>query len=276
MVTKRIGKPMTSLGQDRLRMLLHGEPGSGKTTKAASIAEVCRTLYVQVPGSPGTESISSALRKNMRFEKVQSYDDVAQLFWSLQMDDHNFEAIVFEGFDALQGLFLQEAKGYAAGGMQRTRGKAAPNTDARRLYGDVVPLICDTAVYWYGLADADRENPMNVIFTSQTRFRKKDIEDEEEVTKWHPDVSPGSWNAVESNPDFIGFCTREPDLDDPDPDSVVFTVRFQGTEQIVAKMHTPEARAKAITKKFPGAVFGRTGSNITIPSLAKAFGVQLK
>lgn len=280
MATTRIGKPISRFGHDRLRMLLHGEPGAGKTTKATSIAQSCRTLYLYVTGSPGKDSIPSEYLDNMRFERIVSYQDTADLFWHLQLEDHGYEAVVFEDISSLQNVFLRETKKYSLErgklGMQRTRDKAAPGTDARRLYGPVVALLSDTMVYWYSLADGDRENPLNIIFTSQTRYRKKDGEDEEEEAKWRPDVSPGSWNAVEANPDFIGYCAIEPDTTSVDAESVVYTVRFQGTDQILAKMHVPLTRKKELTKKFPGAVFGRGGSDITIPKLAKAFGVELK
>lgn len=279
-MAKKIGKPLASFGRDRLRLLLHGEPGSGKTTKASSIAEVCKTLYLYVPGEPGKTSIPQEYSDNMSFEKIDSYDTLADIFWSLQVDDHNFEAVVFEGVSPLQSLFLRESKKYVSEkgikGMARERSKASPSTDARRLYGDVVPLLTDTMIFWYSLADGDRENPINVVFTSQTRYRRKDEEDEGEDPKWRPDVSPGSWNAVEANPDFIGYCAIEPDLEDMDADAVVYTVRFQGTDQILAKMHAPIERARAIKQKFPGAVFGRSGSEVTVPALAKAWGVPLK
>lgn len=279
-MANKLGKQMPARSQDRLRMLLHGEPGSGKTTKATSIALECKTLYVYVLGEPGTTSIPKEYRKNLSMEKVTSYDDVADLFWQLQMDDHDFEAVVFEGASPLQSLFLREQKNYAMEGgkqgMARQRSKAAPNTDIRRLYQPVVSLLSDTMIYWYGLADGERDNPLNIIFTSQTRYRRKDEEDESEDPKWRPDVSPGAWNAVEANPDFIGYCYTEESLDNLSEEVLRYPVRFQGTEQILAKMHSPLERSQQIVKKYPGGVFGKDGSEITIPKLARAFGVRLK
>lgn len=280
-MAKKIGKPLASFGVDRLRMLLHGEPGSGKTTKATSIAKECKTLYVYCVGSPGKESIPHEYRDNISVERISSYQDTAELFWSLQVEDHGFSAVIFEDLHSFQDILLRESKGYdkenrGKSGMMRTRDKASPNMDARRLYGGVVPLMADTMVYWYSLADGDRDDPMSVIFTAQTKYRRKDYEDEEEEPKWRPDVSPGSWNAVEANPDFIGYCAVEDDLESLQEEATVYTVRFLGTENILAKMHTPISRTKKITEKYPGAVFGRGGSDITVPKLSRLFGVKLK
>src|SRR5690554_2440242 len=75
---------LDSFKGDRGKFLLHGDPGTGKTTLATSIAEVLPHPYIDPPGEKGIPSVPRSLAKNIQVWRAESVEDLDQMFWPLQ------------------------------------------------------------------------------------------------------------------------------------------------------------------------------------------------
>jgi hypothetical protein len=263
-------------GKDRFKLLLHGSPGSGKTTLAGSVAEVAKTLIVDMPGEKGLDSLSGVAYEDnisvFRPEKIAQIDD---LFWKLYEGDHPFDAVVVDGVAAWHNAYVRFYEGLEEEGVRRKRrGKDAPTKrDGRQVYGEANNALKDDMTYWYGLADATANRPVHVIMTSQTRER----ESRQGAEDWRlgPDVSPGALRTVEATPNYIGYCAIERvgggDLSfeeqDLTSDDFVYTVRFGPHSSIMTKTHESLAAAK----RWPDVV-GRDGKRLTLPKMMTFLG----
>lgn len=266
---------MEAAGQDKGKVLVHGEPGTGKTTLASSIAEVCKTLYLYFPGEQGISSIPKAYRKNLYGYLAQSVEDVNDLLWQLQLGDHDFDAVVIEGAAAWQNLYARYVQGYeGARTKEQVQARAKKQVDMRRVGGDVGALLKDDLIFWFGLADRTQARPIHVILTSQSRRR----EIREKTTDPNavgalieeyigPDVFPGIQNAVEATPDFIGHTFIEETDDLTKDDDFRYCVRFGPHELIRTKLHEDITAAK----HWP-AVVGRDGKRLTLPGFLRFMG----
>lgn len=262
---------------DKLKLLIHGDPGTGKTTLAASIAEKCVTAYLDMPGEFGIDSIRySPYTDQIIPKRINSADDLYQAFWDIQEGNAPFEdaqAVIIESVGSMQMLFLREELGLGPNELEDLKKKRG---DARRLYGPVVDHMKEQLTLWYGLADGSRDRPLHVIMTAQSRMREDRDEDTEALLeRWKgPDVSPGSRNAVESNPNYIGYCAieekeNEEEVSEEGEEEYVYTVRFGPHPTFTTKIR----RDVHLEGSIPS-VMGRK-SRLTIPKFCRAVKVPL-
>src|SRR5690606_40072184 len=82
---------------DRGKWNLHGPQGGGKTTLASTIAQLGKTLYVDLLGEKGIRSFKGAPYADnitvVRPTSVQQFDD---LFWALDRGEGGFQAVVVD------------------------------------------------------------------------------------------------------------------------------------------------------------------------------------
>lgn len=278
---------LDSFKGDRGKFLLHGDPGTGKTTLATSIAEVVPTLYIDLPGEKGIHSVPRSLAKNIKVWRPQSVEDLDQMFWHLQngevrLRNQRVQAVVLESVSALQQMYVRYVQDLDETAPRKAaRGAAKPRRkDLRQVYGEVVDYLKDFMTFWFSLADGTNAHPLHVIMTSQSRYReiREDGDGGEPgpVREVYigPDVSPGSANAVEAPPNFIGHLAIEEsdDLEALTPDGkMVFTVRFGPHPLIRTKLHQEYDAAR----RWPDVV-GRDGKRLTLPKMMKFLGIPLK
>lgn len=268
-------------GRDKGKLLIHGEPGTGKSTLATSIAEKFKTLYVYYPGEQGIASIPKAYAKNIIPVLIRSVEEEVDLLWQLQLDDHDCGAVVVEGIAAWQNLYSRWVQNVPEGGPktadQVLARKKAKHVDMRRVGGDVGGFLKDQITFWYSLADNTRDNPIHVIMTSQTKRReiREKTTDPNAVgelieVRIGPDVFPGIANVVEGTPDFIGYTFIEEDQESlVDEAPMRHCVRFGPHDEITTKLHEDVTAAR----RWP-AVVGRDGKRLTLPKFLKAMGIE--
>lgn len=265
-------------GRDHGKVMIHGEPGTGKTTLASSLAELGRVLYLYYPGEQGLASIPNEYRANIVPHMVSSVEEDNDILWQLILGEADkFVGVIKEGIHAWQQLYTRHVRGLpTATARQRDQLKQAlKHADMRRIGGDVGGLLKDDITFWYGLADYSREHPLHVVMTSQTRHRQirektKDQNDVGELLDEYigPDVFPGIANSVEATPDYLGYTFIEEGDSLEDDEDYRYCVRFGPHDMIRTKLHSD-----ATSKRQWPSVVGRNGQRLTLPKFFKFHGI---
>lgn len=223
---------------DYFRVLIHGRQGTGKTTLASTIAEVGPTLFIDLVGEKGVRSIKGATyTKNIHVIRPKSITDLDDIYWGLAEGGHGFKAVIIDSLTSVQKMAMRYIMGYDETAVREIKQGAEPAT--MRHWGQTLDIMNDTATFFYGLADADREDPMHVIMTSQTKF-KEDQETGEVVRT--PDVQKGAHSAVMATPDYIFYTDVEQNMDALGDDSlppVRHIVRFGANPEYMTKGRIP-------------------------------------
>lgn len=205
------------------RWLIHGPQGSGKTTLASTIAEAGKTLFIDLNGEKGIRSFKGApYAKNIDVARPASVTALDDIFYHLNSGDHEYKAVVIDSLTSLQKMAMRYLLGHSETAVKEIKQGTAPAQI--QTWGQALDIMVDTATFWYGLADGDREKPMHVVMTSQT---KEDDEDGNAVKL--PDVQRGARSIVMATPDYILYTDTEPNLDAIGDDTLSpnnFIVRF--------------------------------------------------
>lgn len=225
------------LPDDYGKWLIHGPQGSGKTTLAATIAELGPTLFIDLTGEKGVRSFKGAPHaRNVTVIRPASVTAMDDIFWELNAGQHNYVAVVIDSLTALQKMTLRFLLGHDETAVREIKQGTAP-ADIRT-WGQSLDVMTDTATFWYGLADADRSHPMHVVMTAQTKIN----EDEEGNTRKTPDVQKGALSITLAAPDYIVYTDVEENLDhlaDPSEPPVHHIVRFGANPDYRTKGRIP-------------------------------------
>lgn len=267
---------LDDLGHDRFKVLLHGGPGTGKTTLAGSIAEVGKTLFIDLPGEKGTDSLQGMPgSENIVPFRPTRTEQIDEVLWTLIDGNHPFDAVVIDGVSAWHTMYVRYYNGLEEDRpRKKERGAKAPKKrDGRQVYGEANDALSDDMTFWFALADASAIKPIHVVMTSQTRER----ESREGAEDWRlgPDVSPGALRKVEAAPNYIGYCAIENVAGDElsfeekeqSREDFRYTVRFGPHSSIMTKTHEPLGAGK----RWPDVV-GRDGKRLTLPKMMKFLG----
>lgn len=216
---------LDSLGPDRLKALIYGEPGTGKTTLLSTMAtSKTPMLYVDLLGEQGSASIPEAARPHIRLVRPRSVEQLNGLFWALQngevslRDGRPVKVVGVESLSALNSLFVRFHHGREEDGPRPiVRGVDRPKQrDGRQVYSDVADDMRDFATFWFSLADATKPNPLHVVMTSQSKrheIREKSADPNTIGALVDvfiaPDVSPASVSGVLAPPDFVLYTFTE-------------------------------------------------------------------
>lgn len=195
--------------QDYGRWLIHGPQGSGKSTLASTIARAGKTLFIDMVGEKGTRSFrGAAYEKNITVVRPDSITAMDELFWFLDKGDHDFKATVVDSATSYQKMTMRYLLGHSETAVREIKQGTAP-ADIRT-WGQSLDVMQDLATFWYGLADGQREKPMHVVFTAQTKI----TEDENTgFTTRTPDVQKGALSLMLAAPDYILFTDVEENMD---------------------------------------------------------------
>lgn len=259
---------------DKIKMLLHGQQGHGKTTSALSIAEKKKTVVVDLPGEKGLKSVKEVPYSNnikvIRPKEVGQLDDI---FWDLQTDSgpvKGAEAVVLESASAYQKMVMRMLMDNPENRV-RTIDKKVRMAD-KQTWGKALEFMTDLCTFWYGLADITSPNPMHVIFTCQS---KTVVDDETGESLVLPDVSAGARGPVLATPDYVGYCYIERrQTEDLAEDAWDYKVRFGPHDVIATKVHESIETNSKLTKQG-GTLGGFGNKRFTIPKFAKAFNIPL-
>lgn len=204
------------VAQDYGRWLIHGPQGSGKTTLASTIAEAGKTLFVDFTGEKGIRSFKGApYVKNLDVARPDSITALDDLFWWLDKGNHDYIAVVLDSLTSIQKMTMRFLLGHDETAVREIKQGTAP-ADIRT-WGQSLDVMIDTATFWFGLADGNREKPMHVIMTAQTKITED--EDTGNVTRT-PDVQRGALSITLAAPDYILYTDVEENMDAIGDDSL--------------------------------------------------------
>lgn len=196
------------LSEDYGRWLLHGPQGAGKTTLAASVAEMGQTLFIDLVGERGTRSLKGLpFAKNITIVRPTSITALDDVYWELAKGGHPFKAVVIDSATAVQKMTMRFLLGHDETAVREIKQGTAPSD--QRTWGQALDVMTDLATFWYGLADAQRDHPMHVVMTAQTKL----IENDEGDTVRTPDVQKGALSIMLASPDYIAYCDVEENLE---------------------------------------------------------------
>lgn len=243
--------------EDAGKWLIHGPQGSGKSTLASTIANVGKTLYIDLVGEKGGRSFKGApYYKNITVVRPTSVTQLDDLFYTLDGGEHEYKAVIIDSLTALQRMALRYVMRHTETSVREIRQGAAPAD--QRTWGEALNIMSDTAVFWYGLADGNRPNPMHVIMTAQTKVLENELTGEKSR---QPDVQPGALRITLAAPDYVLYTDLEVDTESDDEDEAYrHIVRFGGNPEYRTKARIPVN----LRGKLPS-VLGRK----TAPDLAK-------
>lgn len=196
--------PSTSMKPDKMRVLVHGFPGTGKTYYASTIAQLGPTLYVDMIGEKGGRSFKgSEWEKNITIVRPDTVADLTKIYKALSAGGHGFTGVILDSLSAGQKSAVRFLLGYEEDTVSEIRkGRSGPDM---RTWGNVLEIMTDISTFWHGLADGQRKEPIHVVFTAQT----KGHEDDEGNTRLYPDVSKGSRAIAMATPDYVLYTDFE-------------------------------------------------------------------
>lgn len=239
---------------DKARVLIHGQPGTGKTTLAGSIASVGPTLFVYVPGEEGIGSLNGhKFEDNLVRHRLESIPQLHELYEDFYKGEHDFDAVVIDSVSALQTLW----KKYLLGQPMDSPAKDRPSTDYA-FWGALADGFNDFFTFWYALASSKANRPVHVVMTSQT----KALDDAEGESKMQPDLHKGPLAPALSRSDQILYTHMQDHPDDWDKQQ--HAVRLKPGSGVTAKTRC----SREIAEKLPD-----VATNMTLPGYLKNVGV---
>lgn len=254
------------LADDYGRFLIHGPQGSGKTTLASTIAALGPTLFIDLVGEKGTRSFKGAeYAKNIDVIRPDSITALDEIYWALDAGGHKYKAVIIDSVTSVQKMAMRFMLGYSESTVREIKQGVAPAD--QRTWGQTLDIMTDLATFWFGLADSQRDQPMHVIMTAQTKMIEN--EDTGQIVRT-PDVQKGALSIMLAAPDYIVYTDVEPNMDhisDEALPAVNHIVRFGANPDYRTKGRVPVP----LRGKVPN-VLGRSGPTSLI-SLGKVLGI---
>lgn len=247
------------------RWLILGPQGGGKSSLASTVATMGKTLFIDLPGEKGTQSFKGApYAGNIDVVRPDSVTVLDDIFWGLDKGGHGYKAVVLDSLTALQKMTMRYLTGFSETAVREIKQGTAPAD--QRTWGQALDVMTDTAVFWYGLADGDRPEPMHVVMTAQVKMVEDEING---GVRRSPDVQRGAQSIIRATPNYIIYADTEEDLDKPTEDgpSVKHIVRFGTDPEYGTKARIPYN----LRGKLPS-VLGRDKS-INLERLSRLLGI---
>lgn len=257
--------PAEKMVEDKMRVLIHGYPGSGKTYYASTIAQFGKTLFVDMISEKGGRSYKGAeWYSNIDVVRPKSVVELTAIYKSLAKGDHPYEAVVLDSLSAVQKSAERWLLGYEEDSVTEIKkGRAGPDM---RTWGNILNIVTDVCTFWMALADGNNKKPIHVVFTSQT----KGHEDDEGNTRLYPDVSKGSRAVSLATPDYVLFTDWADVPDDVNGGMTLkHVVRIGPDLQVATKARIPAN----LHGKIPP-VLGLGESPLSLFALAKTLGIK--
>jgi hypothetical protein len=257
---------LESMPDDYGRWLIHGPQGAGKSTLASTVAEMGKTLFIDLNGEKGIKSFKGApYAANIVVARPTSITALDDIFWELNKGNHDFVAVVIDSLTGFQKMTMRYLLKHDETAVREIKQGSAP-ADIRT-WGQSLDVMTDTATFWYGLSDGNRPRPMHVIMTAQTKYLENENTGEKSAT---PDVQKGALSITLASPDYIVYCDLE-DNDEAMSDESLppqrHVVRFGANNDYRTKARVPIN----LRGKIPP-VLGRTKPT-SLATLSKVLGI---
>lgn len=232
-------KSASSGPRDYGRWLLHGEPGTGKTTLAATIAGAGKTLFVDFPGERGTRSFQgSPHEKNIDVVRPTTVGQIDDIYWALEKGGHGYRAVVLDSLTAFQHMGMRFILNQSETTMKEIQ-RGAAKTPEFRDWGQSADFLKDLATFWFALADGSRPEPMHVVMTAQTEMKVNEVTGEATRT---PVIQRGALPIVRASADYIGYTdtVENPEaFGDESQPAVKHVLRFGSHPGFTTKARVP-------------------------------------
>jgi energy-coupling factor transporter ATP-binding protein EcfA2 len=261
------------LPSDYGRWMIHGPQGSGKTTLASTIAKLGPTLFIDTTGEKGVRSFKGAsFADNITVVRPPSITNMDDIFWDLNKGaavdkkGRKFKCVVIDSLTGVQKMTMRYLLGHNETAVREIKQGTAP-ADIRT-WGQSLDVMIDTATFWYGLADGNREHPLHVVMTAQTKVQDDEIAMTSTRT---PDVQKGALSITLASPDYILYTEEEENPDAIGDDTLPATrhiVRFGGHPGYRTKARVPVN----LRGKIPS-VIGRGKQDPDLASLSRVLGI---
>lgn len=150
--------------------LIYGRSGTGKTTLAGSFPPNVLILDFK---ERGTDSIRDIPGVKVLF--MESWDDLQDVFWSLESGNHDYSTVVLDTVSGMQDLAIDNAKIQS--------GKSSDSPTTQKMWGEVSGSMKEIIFQF-------RDLPMNVVFLAHERVKEADSEDEMDEGQLDPEVGP--------------------------------------------------------------------------------------
>lgn len=215
---------------DHARGLVHGQPGTGKTTLIGTMAELGPMLYMYVKGEEGIGSLTGIKgEENLTVHRLGSLtgnpvQEVEAFYYDLLSGDHEYVTVAIESVSALQSMVKKHLLRQPFDEPARER----PATDYA-FWGALNDWFTDFFTFWFGLASSTNKRPVHVVMTSQT----KATDDAEGQAKMQPDLNRGPLGPALTRPDQILYThmTEDPE----DWEKQLHVVRLKPSDSVAAK-----------------------------------------
>lgn len=259
--------PSTEMKPDKMRVLVHGFPGSGKTYYASTIAQLGKTLCIDLIGEKGTRSFAgSAWSANIDIARPKSIVELETIYKALARGGHDYEAVILDSLSASQKSATRFVLGYDESAVSEIKkGRSGPDM---RTWGNILEIMTDICTFWMSLADGNRPKPMHVVMTAQT----KGHEDDEGNTRLYPDVSKGSRAIAMAAPDYVLFADwEEIPSDDGSGPIMKHIIRIGPNMDIATKARIPVNLHGLVPD-----ILGLGDTPLSLATLARTLGVAPK
>jgi energy-coupling factor transporter ATP-binding protein EcfA2 len=205
------------------KWILHGQQGSGKSTLAATIAQLGKTLYVDLLGEKGIRSFQGApWAGNIVVVRPTSITQLTDIYDALARGEGGFKCVVVDSLTSVQKMAMRFMLGHSETAAREIQKGTAPAD--QRTWGQTLDIMTDFATFWFDLADATRPNPLQVVLTSQTKLLEDEIAGE--VTNRTLDVQKGALQITRASADYILYCEAEANTDAEPDDDGNFPTRY--------------------------------------------------
>lgn len=210
-----------------VRALFYGPYGSGKTTSAARMACLGKTVFLNVEGGLKKRPLLEldVPLANIQVENLKTYDEIDELFWTMkeELDDDPdaYAGLVIDSGSELVARFLEQVrKDEHAKKAKKAERRGEEFTESRffndrSYYGDVTGMVSELVRHFIDL-------PCHFCVTALPR---RDQDDDGAVT-YGPAVNPAVQGVLTGLVDVVGYFEAEEDL---------FTARFRSTKTKQAK-----------------------------------------
>jgi hypothetical protein len=181
-------RPIGSLPDKAVSIVVYGPSGTGKTTFAASAPG--KILYLDVKDE-GTASIADV--KGIDVFEVEEFADFEEAYWWLRKNPKAYKTVIIDTCTQLQGMVVSELKGdKKAAGKFKDKKMGDFGTMSRGDWGDIAGMLRE----WLGNYRDLTSLGINVVFIAQHRTFNLTDEEEENAQMLAPEIGPALMPSV--------------------------------------------------------------------------------